>query len=157
MSDPPLLFSPLSFISQEGKTALDIAREEEKNECAKVLERHFERLVSRSQHPSLANPALPSLLFTSLSSSLGLSPVINGNRRGRGRSRLLSRESEKKHWQPPCPPLRSKRRSAPPFLLSCLRLTSLLSLSFPFPHRKLRSSLSDLNSPPLDHNSLLWI
>jgi hypothetical protein len=74
MSDPPLLFSPLSFISQRGKTALDIAREEEKeeeeeNECAEVLERHFDREVSRSQHPSLPNPTLPSLLFPSLSSS----------------------------------------------------------------------------------------
>jgi hypothetical protein len=64
MSDPPLLFSPLSFISQEGKTALDIARERKKNECAEVLERHFDREVSRSQHPSRPNPALTSLSFT---------------------------------------------------------------------------------------------
>jgi hypothetical protein len=61
---PPLLFSPLSFISQEGKTAMDIARERQKNECVEVLERHFEREVSRSQHPSLPNPALISLSFT---------------------------------------------------------------------------------------------
>jgi hypothetical protein len=145
MSDPPLLLSPLSFISQEGKTALDWARERNKNECAKVLERHFDREVSRSQHPSLANPTLPSLHFPSLSSFLGLSPVINDNRRDRERSRLLSRESEKKHWQPPCPPLRSKRRSAKPFLLSCLRLTSL-SLSFPSQEAEILSLRSELSS-----------
>jgi ankyrin repeat protein len=56
--------SLLSFNSQNGKTALDIARENLENECAEVLERHFVREVSRSQHPSLPNPALFSLSFT---------------------------------------------------------------------------------------------
>jgi hypothetical protein len=54
--------------------------------------------------------------------------------------RLLSRR------QPPCPPLRSKRRSAKPFLLSCLRLTSLLSLSFPSQEAEILSLRSELSS-----------
>jgi hypothetical protein len=47
-----VLFSPLSFISQEGKTALDIAREKQKKECAEGLERQREGcwdLISRDE------------------------------------------------------------------------------------------------------------
>jgi hypothetical protein len=128
-------------ISQEGQRALDIARERQKNECAEV---------SGYEHPSL--PAL-----TSLHSTLFILWPASCNRQREREQKQLKRERVEALAVTLSSAVQEKVIDLPLLSLLFTFLTLLTSLLLPFPHRKLRSFLSDLNSPPLNHNSLLWI